>query len=499
MSAPTQRHATALACGLIGLLLAVGQATVPADHAAARGSSAPRDVVWPVIQVSHDRYPAHAEPSLAVNPRNPRNLLGAAQLFGPRQNTVGTFVSLDGGQTWRDNGSLPLPRGTNWADDVTVAFDAGGTGFVAAMATVQTAAGLSHTERGVYVWRTADGGRSFAPPVTVESGHFADHPWLAAESGGPTRSGGSPTLYVAWSASPGTDFDRSADGLAFSRSVDGGRHFSAARIISTPPFGVIAPVVAPGPAGAVYVAFERGLGGADAPAAVDPDAPQTSARHAAPATPAADAAEMDTQAEVVASTDHGQHFGPPRVLGPMAYLLAPAPGLSVPASLSMAVDQGDGTVTVAYTAPRGAILVARSHTAGRTWDAPVRLTAGLHGDQATYFQPQVVVDRPGTVDVTYFALLHGRVDAVLARSTTQGVTFPHPLRLTPAPFDPALATLSGRKYGAWWIGDYQGLAAGGGVIHPVWNDTRSGRLEIVTTAVPTIEESHTANSRQGTP
>src|SRR5260370_20597201 len=113
---------------------------------------------WTTVQVSHDRFPAHAEPSLAVNPRNPRNLLGASQVFGPTQHTIGTFVSFDGGLTWRDNGPLPLPPGTNWADDVTVAFDAQGTGFVAAMATSWTPeSGLSQIDRGLYVWRTADG------------------------------------------------------------------------------------------------------------------------------------------------------------------------------------------------------------------------------------------------------------------------------------------------------------------------------------------------------
>jgi hypothetical protein len=76
---------------------------------------------------------------------------------------------------------------------------------------------------------------------------------------------------------------------------------------------------------------------------------------------------------------------------------------------------------------------------------------------------------------------------------TRGATFQQTVRLTSTPFDPALATLgSGGKHGAWWIGDYQGLAAGGGMLYPVWNDTRSGHLEIVTTAVSSIEERRTA-------
>lgn len=38
--------------------------------------------------------------------------------------------------------------------------------------------------------------------------------------------------------------------------------------------------------------------------------------------------------------------------------------------------------------------------------------------------------------------------------------------------------------GHWWIGDYQGLAAGASKVYACWNDTRSGRLEIYVAAEP---------------
>jgi hypothetical protein len=40
------------------------------------------------------------------------------------------------------------------------------------------------------------------------------------------------------------------------------------------------------------------------------------------------------------------------------------------------------------------------------------------------------------------------------------------------------------RRGAWWIGDYQGLAVDGRLLHPFWNDTRTGRLEIFTAVAP---------------
>jgi hypothetical protein len=40
------------------------------------------------------------------------------------------------------------------------------------------------------------------------------------------------------------------------------------------------------------------------------------------------------------------------------------------------------------------------------------------------------------------------------------------------------------QHGAWWIGDYQGLASAAGAVHPFWNDSRTGRLEILAERMP---------------
>jgi hypothetical protein len=42
---------------------------------------------------------------------------------------------------------------------------------------------------------------------------------------------------------------------------------------------------------------------------------------------------------------------------------------------------------------------------------------------------------------------------------------------------------SGPKHGAWWIGDYQGITAGAGAFHLVWNDTRTGKLDLFAATV----------------
>jgi hypothetical protein len=37
--------------------------------------------------------------------------------------------------------------------------------------------------------------------------------------------------------------------------------------------------------------------------------------------------------------------------------------------------------------------------------------------------------------------------------------------------------------GAWWVGDYQGITASAGAFHLVWNDTRTGKLDLFAATV----------------
>ena len=37
--------------------------------------------------------------------------------------------------------------------------------------------------------------------------------------------------------------------------------------------------------------------------------------------------------------------------------------------------------------------------------------------------------------------------------------------------------------GIWWIGDWQGIAGGVGAFHLVWNDTRTGKLDLFAATV----------------
>jgi hypothetical protein len=439
-------------CGL--LCMAVGP-----SGGAALAATVGHGIGIPNVRVSHSDSTSYGQPALAVNPRNPHDLLGVAW---SADNAEETFVSRDGGSTWRNNGPLPLPDSLSFGGDPSVAFDARGVGFVASL-------GAPQSGDGVYIWRTDNGGRSFHLPIAVVQGQPADHPWLAVD---PTSRPGGGELYIAW-ATRDIDGLGHAGGLAFSRSTDGGHRFSPPRIISAPLRGVSIPVVAAGPRGVVsvaYVTLQRTYHGDSArPGTGDP----------APAQ-----AEV---IQVVTSTDNGRNFGQPAVLGPMVSLLPVGPDINLASQPSLAIEPRDGGVYAAYSAyhvgtGHADIMLTRSDDDGHTWSAPLRLTATSPSDLTIYAQPHVVVDDAGDADVTFFALAHGRVDLMLARAA-HGHRVGPLRRITDTSFDPSVGWHD-QKTGAWWIGDYQGLAEGGGRIYPFWGDTRTGRLQIFTASVP---------------
>ena len=186
----------------------------------------PRRSVAANIRVTHDRYGVHIEPSLAANPGNPRQLLAACQVSpAPNPEFIATYLSFDGGLSWENGGLPPKPSTAPDGDDITVAFDANGRGYICA-----TRAGHvnnpnpanPNSDRAVYVWRTDDGGRSFSAPMTLIHGQYCDHPWLAA---GPGETPSERNVYVAWGAGA------SHTALDLRRSTDRGESFEPARRI----------------------------------------------------------------------------------------------------------------------------------------------------------------------------------------------------------------------------------------------------------------------------
>jgi hypothetical protein len=74
-------------------------------------------------------------------------------------------------------------------------------------------------------------------------------------------------------------------------------------------------------------------------------------------------------------------------------------------------------------------------------------------------------------------------DVYLAQSIDKGISLLKNIRVTTQSWDPAVdAPVDGN--GLQFIGDYQGLSSDDHFAHPFWNDTRTGRQEIFTAAIP---------------
>src|SRR5215470_8621096 len=79
----------AMSLWLAGCTLFPSSTAAPSPTAVSGSSAFPINV-----QVSHDAFSVHAEPYLAINPHNTRNLLATAQVFDQQaERAPATFVS----------------------------------------------------------------------------------------------------------------------------------------------------------------------------------------------------------------------------------------------------------------------------------------------------------------------------------------------------------------------------------------------------------------------
>ena len=403
------------------------------------------------VRVTRDAYPAHASPFVAVNPRNPRNLLGTAVLLQPNPTNpsssnsstidhVGTFASMDGGMTWRDNGPLPVPAGFSESYDESLAFNAQGTGFIAA---VLRSTPAQNAITRVALWHTSDGGATFSSPVTVAQGNGGSNPSLAIDAS-------SGTLSIAWAEQTT---------IMFTRSTNNGQSFSTPHSISGTIIGLL-PNLTMGPKGIIHVVF------ADV----------------------SNRAGFAIPLDVVTSSDGGQSFSAPQAIpNVVASYFVGAQPLHLDSFISVATDPHDGSLYVTYTADRVItnstgnnstvedntdVLLSSSYDGGKTWNKPIRINDDPLSDSDSHFQPELVVATNGTL---YNA--NSFIDVYLTQSSDHGASFQSSKKISSVSWNPSNGVNG-------WTGDHEGLALGPTNIYAFWNDTRVGHLEIYTAAIP---------------
>ncbi|HWC87139.1 MAG TPA: hypothetical protein VG388_11415 [Solirubrobacteraceae bacterium] len=193
-----------LAVALAGALTAAMPAAAAADPAFGPMCTTPTSTAANVDTDCLNDGSTSFETTLAVNPTNPSNLVGAAisgQGGGTSfTGTVRPRVSFDGGRTW----TTVAVRFGGYADsiDPSVAFDASGTVYLA------VAASGKNSRPDIVVVHSSDGGTTWSSPERVAAGSgssgagiYNDHPKLATT--------GSGTVLVTWIRSffgPGGSF-----------------------------------------------------------------------------------------------------------------------------------------------------------------------------------------------------------------------------------------------------------------------------------------------------
>jgi hypothetical protein len=169
------------------------------------------------------------EPSIAINPNDPRQLVGAYQV------NASVAYSRDAGQTWTIAEST-APADYKVSGDVSVVYDNQGHAFLCYIAfdKLGTENYWAHgaTRNGIFVRRSLDGGETWEKESSTVISHpsdsgipFEDKPYIVADA---THSKYAGNLYIGW-----TEFRLDKSIMLFSRSTDSGKSWSRPIEIST--------------------------------------------------------------------------------------------------------------------------------------------------------------------------------------------------------------------------------------------------------------------------
>lgn len=377
------------------------------------------------------------EPSIAVNPRNPQQVVAAFQ------DVAHIAYSGDGGHTWALAKNV-APSDYRVSGDVSVTFDREGHAILCYIAFDKLGTfnywGHGASRNGIFIRRSFDGGKTWEPnaiPVaaqpTAPGVPFEDKPYIVAATG---RSKNGGNLYVGW-----TRWTLTSSEMLVSRSTDGGKNWSAPIEIDDHPGlprddnGALEGFDgATGPDGTLYAVWSSRNG-----------------------------------VVLTTSRDGGRTFSRPRLVLPTAPTMFAIQDVERANGFpQIAVDPRAGRrgrLFVTWSDYRNGdldVFCATSDSGGRTWSTPARVNNdALHDGADQYFQWLAVDPVDSSVNVIFYDRRqdpHNRDQiVVLARSEDGGKTFEN-YAWTGQAFDP----------GGVFIGDYNGIAALGGRVFGAW-------------------------------
>jgi hypothetical protein len=420
---------------------------------------------YPQIRVNHDTTTQlQNEQQVCINPTNLDNLVACWRDFRLGYRQVGVGYSMDGGATWTDYlvnaGSLP------WTSDPVLTVHRDGTFY---LVNINYQDGAANT---LTVVRSTTGGVSWEGPFTAVSSDgstFEDKEWIAVDRTGGLRDG---NVYIAWSRF----YDVK---VMFVRSTDRGTTWSAPVQVSDAGVTSQWPVPIVARNGNIVVAWDN---------------------------------YNNNSITYDISTNGGTSWGTDRALTSCGTSIQSDinGGITVFPYSSLVMDETPGIrggwiycvyADQAVSANAMDIWCRRSVDNGNTWSAAVRVNddpAGLFRDQ---FHPWATCDEFGVLHASWYDRRDDPSNYLwhiyYAKSTDGGATWSPSIRVTNVPSSPGSAlryvpdqsasTPAGHQgliplelSRAGLIGEYSGIAAGRGIAHPVWTDTRNGNQDTYT-------------------
>ena len=228
-----------------------------------------------IATLSEDWFKRPVEPSIAINPTNPDNIIGASIRYGDTDAGETRVVNMryhssDGGKTWKIITEMN-PEQRVQGDDV-MTFNADGIAYHCFIAFRGLRTNLRKAS-GIWVTYSDKNTENWNGPVKVVDHDNSlrpheDKPWMITDNAATSPNKGN--VYIAWTRFDAyygaTPYDSTQ--IFFSRSTDGGKTFDSPYRISDiggdckdDDYTVEGAVPATGPNGEVYIAWSgpRGL------------------------------------------------------------------------------------------------------------------------------------------------------------------------------------------------------------------------------------------------
>jgi hypothetical protein len=400
--------------------------------ARARAQSLPRAPGTKIINLTGEGY--YDEPSIAINPENPQQLVAAYQV------TAHAAYSQDGGEHWA-TAKGTAPPNFRVSGDVSVTYDNRGHAYLCYIAfdKLGTWNYWAHnaTRNGIFVRRSMDGGKTWEAsdvPVIEHASDpgipFEDKPYIVADNSNGPYAG---NLYVGW-----TRFTLDKTVILLSRSTDGDQTWSAPQQISAVP-GL------PRDDNGALEGF-TGAVGADSTLYV---------------------AWADAQGIIFTSSrDGGKSFSEPvRVIETAPPYFKVEDVDRANGFPELGIDPRTNRLYLLWSDYRNGdvdVFCSTSDDRGVTWSKPVRVNSDpIHDGTDQFFQWLAVDPETGAANVIFYDRRgdpgNKQATVTLARSADGGKTFAN-YAWTTNPFDAHEE----------FIGDYTGIAAFSDRVYGVW-------------------------------